>query len=77
MEKKENRFTWKEFQESEYGYYDDMKKFFQGLHKNWKNKTEDTVMLFVSRRAFCVYLLMKIMENSQIGREFQSIRTDI
>ena len=59
MEKKENRFTWKEFQESEYGYYDDMKKFFQGLHKNWKNKTEDTVMLFVSRRAFCVYLLMK------------------
>ena len=39
MEKKENRFTWKEFQESEYGYYDDMKKFFQGLHKNWKNKT--------------------------------------
>ena len=59
MEKKENKFTWKEFQESEYRYYDDMKKFFQELHKNWKNKTEDTVMLFVSRRAFCVYLLMK------------------
>ena len=59
MEKKENKFTWKEFQESEYGYYNDMEKFFQKLHENWKKKLNDTIILFVSRRAFCVYLLMK------------------
>ena len=77
MEKKENKFTWKEFQESEYGYYNDMEKFFQKLHENWKKKLNDTIMLFVSRRAFCVYLLMKSMENSQIGKKFLCILTGI
>lgn len=53
-----DRYTWKNFLESR--YYDDLCHFFYSLKKKWEDNN-DVVFVFVSRRAFCVFLLMKKM----------------
>lgn len=57
-----NDFTWEKFKETE--YFTKLDNFYKSIAVDVKkmNKKEKCVIVFVSRRALCVYLLAKQMK---------------
>lgn len=54
-----NKYTWDDFKNRRFGfpYHDDLCEFFNSLLKLWEEENR-TVIVFISRRAFCLFLLM-------------------
>lgn len=55
-----NQYTWEDFVNHKFGfkYFDELVLFFNHLLEIWTKETR-TVFVFISRRAFCVFLLMQ------------------
>lgn len=53
------KYNWEAFTKS--SYFNELKKFFKELYTMWELQT-DLIFVFISRRAFCMFLLMKKME---------------
>lgn len=53
------RYSWYDFtKDKNHSYCDRARDFFEELYQSWEKDTQ-AVFVFVSRRAFCLYLLMK------------------
>ncbi len=55
-----NKYTWEDFVSGKFGFscYTQLISFFEHLLEIWE-KDNDTVFVFISRRAFCIFLLMQ------------------